>query len=111
MSLMLSLPDDWDYTLKGLAKLCCDGVDSVRNAVVQLETEGYIMRRQGRDAHGRLSANEYVVYEVPQPTKPVSDLPLSETQQRRNRQRLFRYRRIQRNQLLRNQVYKNQILI
>lgn len=56
MSLMLSLPDDWDYTLKGLAKLCCDGVDSVRNAVVQLETEGYIMRRQGRDAHGRLSA-------------------------------------------------------
>lgn len=78
MSLMLSLPDDWDYTLKGLAKLCCDGVDSVRNAVVQLETEGYIMRRQGRDAHGRLSANEYVVYEVPQQTKPVSDLPLSE---------------------------------
>ena len=78
MSLMLSLPDDWDYTLKGLAKLCCDGVDSVRNAVVQLETEGYIMRRQGRDAHGRLSANEYVVYEVPQPTKPVSNLRLSE---------------------------------
>lgn len=78
MSLMLSLPDDWDYTLKGLAKLCCDGVDSVRNAVVQLETEGYIVRRQGRDAHGRLSANEYIVYEVPQPTKPVSDLPLSE---------------------------------
>ncbi|MDD4454989.1 MAG: DUF6017 domain-containing protein [Candidatus Methanomethylophilaceae archaeon] len=77
MSLMLSLPDDWDYTLKGLAKLCCDGVDSVRNAVVQLETEGYIVRRQGRDAHGRLSANEYVVYEIPQREKPVSDLPLS----------------------------------
>ncbi len=64
-SLMLFLPDEWDCTLKGLAKLSRDGVDSVRSAVVELENEGYILRRQNRNAHGRLATNEYTVYEVP----------------------------------------------
>jgi hypothetical protein len=78
LSLMLSLPDEWDYTLKGLAKLSRDGVDSVRSAVVELEKEGYVLRRQNRDALGRLATNEYAVYELPRQTKSVLDLPSSE---------------------------------
>lgn len=77
-SLMLFLPDEWDCTLKGLAKLSRYSVDSVRSAVVELENEGYILRRQNRNAHGRLATNEYTVYEVPRQTKSIPDLPLSE---------------------------------
>lgn len=78
LSKMLSLPDDWDYTLKGLAKLTTDGLDSVRSAVKELEDAGYIVRRQLRDERGRLSKSEYLVFEIPELAKPLLDLPLSE---------------------------------
>ena len=42
LSLMLSLPEDWDYTTKGLARICRDGVDSIRSAVQELEQRGYV---------------------------------------------------------------------
>ena len=48
MSKILSLPDEWDYSLKGLAKLNADGIDGVRSAVQELEDAGYIIRRQRR---------------------------------------------------------------
>lgn len=50
---MLSLPDEWDYTLKGLAKICRDGVDSIAAAVKELEDAGYIVRGRVRDKKGR----------------------------------------------------------
>jgi len=83
MSKILSLPDDWDYTLRGLSKLTSDGIDSVRAAIRELEAAGYIVRSQSRDAHGRLSKNEYTVYEIPQlldpsPDNPSLDIPSSE---------------------------------
>lgn len=83
MSKILSLPDDWDYTLRGLTKLTSDGIDSVRAAIRELEAAGYIVRSQSRDAHGRLSKNEYTVYEIPRIPAPPSeepalDLPSSE---------------------------------
>ena len=59
-SLMLSLPDGWDYSLKGLAKICKDGVDSISAALVELERQGYLTRRRLRDANGRLGDTEYV---------------------------------------------------
>ncbi len=65
MSEMLSLPPDWDYTLSGLAVIAKDGVDSVRTAVRELEKYGYLVRFQKRDQRGRMSANEYIVYENP----------------------------------------------
>ena len=49
LSLMLSLPDDWDYTTKGLAMICKDGVDSICSTVRELESAGYIQRRRIRD--------------------------------------------------------------
>lgn len=63
LSVMLSLPPEWDYTLTGLAVIAADGVDSVRSAVRELEKYGYLMRSQSRDERGRMSVNEYAVYE------------------------------------------------
>ena len=78
MSKILSLPDEWDYSLKGLAKLNTDGIDGVRSALKELEDAGYIIRRQLRDKGGRMSHSEYLVFEVPELAKPTSDLPTSE---------------------------------
>lgn len=66
LSEILSLPPTWDYTLAGLATLANDGIDSVRAGVHELENSGYINRKRTRDEHGRMSKNEYVVYERPE---------------------------------------------
>ena len=66
LSEILSLPPTWDYTLAGLASLANDGIDSVRAGVKELEDTGYINRKRTRDEHGRMSKNEYVVYERPE---------------------------------------------
>lgn len=68
---MLSLPDDWDYTLKGLTFLFSDGIDSVRQGIRELEEHGYVVRQRRRDEKGRLCDMEYVIYETPH--KTVSD--------------------------------------
>ena len=65
LSKILSLPPEWDFTLSGLAKITSDGVDSVRSAIRELEKFGYITRKQLRDERGRMSQNEYHVYEDP----------------------------------------------
>ena len=77
LSIMLSLPEEWDYTLKGLATLSADGLDSVRSSVVALENAGYVIRRQTSDHRGRFAGNEYHVFEYPQTAPPLSALPLS----------------------------------
>ena len=61
--MMLSLPDDWNYTTRGLAKICKEGVDAIGNALRELETAGYIVRHQLRTGRGRISDTEYVIYE------------------------------------------------
>ena len=75
LSMMLSLPDDWNYTTRGLAKICKEGVDAIGNALRELETAGYIVRHQLRDRQGRISDTEYVIYEQPQPKKPDTPSP------------------------------------
>ena len=81
LSIMLSLPENWDYTLKGLSCICRENVDAIRTAVWELEKAGYITRRQGRDEKGKMTAIEYTIYEFPQPPKPkipVSENPISD---------------------------------
>jgi hypothetical protein len=77
LSQMLSLPDEWDFTLAGLAAINRERIDAIRTAVWELEQAGYIVRRQGRDGKGRMVAIEYIIYELPQPapepTCPVLD--------------------------------------
>ena len=75
LSMMLSLPDDWNYTTRGLAKICKEGVDAIGNALRELETAGYIVRHQLRDRQGRISDTEYVIYEQPQPRQPETPGP------------------------------------
>ncbi|MBC6679546.1 DUF6017 domain-containing protein [Zhenpiania hominis] len=65
LSLMLSLPDTWDYTLRGLSVICKDGVDGIRTAVKELEEQGYIKRRRIRNEKGQLITIEYMIYEYP----------------------------------------------
>jgi hypothetical protein len=72
LSTILSLPDDWDYTLAGLAKISKDGVASVRAGIQELEEAGYITRTQSRDENGMFTKNIYNVFEIPTvPTKPT----------------------------------------
>lgn len=66
LSLMLSLPEDWDYTTRGLASICKEGVDSVCATVRELEAAGYIIRRRIRDKNGQMRGMEYTVLEQPQ---------------------------------------------
>lgn len=73
LSQMLSLPEDWDYTLVGLSHINREKIDAIREAVRELERAGYIMRSRERDEKGRLRGADYVIYEQPQP--PISDLP------------------------------------
>ena len=81
LSMMLSLPDDWNYTTRGLAKICKEGVDAIGNALRELETAGYIVRHQLRDRQGRISDTEYVIYEQPQqPETPQPDTASPDTE-------------------------------
>ena len=81
LSVMLSLPEDWDYTLKGLACISKDGVDAIREAVRELERAGYIVRTRMRNEKGQLKNTEYVIYERPVPVseKPVEETPVQES--------------------------------
>lgn len=83
LSQMLSLPDNWDYTLKGLSSINRESVDAIRTAVWELEKAGYITRRQGRDEKGKLTGIEYTIFEQPQPPgleNPTTGKPLLENQ-------------------------------
>jgi hypothetical protein len=70
LSQMLSLPDEWDFSLKGLSHINRESIDAVRTAVWELEKAGYIVRRQGRDDKGKMTAVEYTIYEQPQLEPP-----------------------------------------
>ena len=74
LSQMLSLPEDWDYTLAGLSFINREKIDAIREAIKELERAGYIVRSRERDEKGRLRGTDYVIFEQPQ-TLPVSDLP------------------------------------
>ena len=79
LSLMLSLPENWDYTTKGLARICKDGVDSICAGVRELEEQGYVIRERVRNSNGQLGAIEYTILEQPRPPereKPERENPV-----------------------------------
>ena len=83
LCLMLSLPDRWDYTLKGLTHICKEGMDAVRDALHELERAGHVVRTRTRNARGQLGAMEYVIYEHPigpAQSAPTSDKPTQDSQ-------------------------------
>ena len=79
LSQMLSLPEDWDYTLQGLAQINKESIDAIREAVRELERAGYIKRSRERDERGCLRGTIYTIYEQPQtqpePEKPAQAVP------------------------------------
>lgn len=84
LSLMLSLPDGWDYTTKGLARICKDGVDSICAGVRELEEQGYVIRERVRNPNGQLGAIEYTILEQPRPPEPGREKPEREKPEREN---------------------------
>jgi hypothetical protein len=81
LSQMLSLPENWDYTLAGLSHINKESIDAIRTAVWELEKAGYIKRSQGRDEKGKMTAITYTIYEQPQNPvleNPTSDKPILE---------------------------------
>lgn len=77
LSLMLSLPDNWDYSLAGLITLSSDGDNSTRTALGELEEKGYVTRQAIRDK-GKILDWEYTIYEEPQLEKPDVEKPVVE---------------------------------
>ena len=75
---MLSLPEDWDYTTKGLARICKDGVDSICSTVKELEEHGYVERRRIRNDKGQMTTVEYVNREQPKKPLPEQENPKRE---------------------------------
>ena len=80
LSLMLSLPDDWNYSISGLVKLSKDGKDSVMSALAELEKFGYLNRTQQFNEKGQFNGIEYNIYEEPQREKPTAASPISDEQ-------------------------------
>lgn len=80
LSLMLSLPDTWDYSIAGLVTLSKDGKDSVMSALKELENHGYLRRTRLKDEAGRFGSVVYDIFEVPQQDSPSSEKPKSDSQ-------------------------------
>ena len=84
LTLLLSLPEDWQYSIAGLSTITKEGEAAVRSALDELEQLGYLERRRRRDGQGRLHETEYSIYEQPKDTfdlhagVPLSDKPMSE---------------------------------
>ena len=81
LSLMLSLPEDWDYTTRGLSCICRDGVDSIRVGIQELEANGYLVRERRRNVNGQYGAIEYTILEKPRQVAippPVQEKPILE---------------------------------
>ena len=80
LSLMLSLPEDWDYTMKGLARICKDGIDSISGGIRELEAHGYLVRVHVRNENGQLGTIKYTILELPkepaQKPVPVRENPI-----------------------------------
>ena len=77
LSQMLALPDDWDYSVAGLAYINREGVGVIRSAINELEGAGYLQRVQGRGSGGKLANIVYNVYEQPVCKNPTTDNPLT----------------------------------
>jgi len=75
LSKMLSLPENWDYSTRGLAAICKDGVDSITSQLKELEKYGYLQRHRIRDENGKIIDMEYIIYEEPYWQFPDTETP------------------------------------
>ena len=99
LSMMLSLPDEWNYTTRGLAAICREGVDSIGAALKELETHGYIRRTQLRDEKGKITDTEYVIYEMLSASRRQAQVRLYRVRQSHIRKTRIWVSRIRRNRV------------
>lgn len=84
LSFMLSLPDNWDFSIEGLDKVLKDGRTSIANALKELEDNGFLVRNQLRNDNGSFGGIEYIVYEQPKGNKPIVEKPIAVNQRQIN---------------------------
>ena len=77
LSLMLSLPDSWEYNISGLVKLSKDGKDSVMSALGELEEFRYLKRTRLTNEKGQFTGIQYDIFEEPQTENPIAESPIS----------------------------------
>ena len=65
LSMLLSLPDDWEISIRGLASIVTDGVGAVQTGINELIEAGYIVRRRQHADTGAFAGFEYIIHEVP----------------------------------------------
>ena len=78
LSMMLSLPEEWNYTTRGLASICKDGIDSISGGIRELEAQGYLIRERVRNENGQLGSIEYTILEQPKRPAPIQEKPIRE---------------------------------
>lgn len=88
LSTMLSLPDEWDYTVSGLCSILKDGKSSIQSALKELEENGYLVRIQTKDKNGRFSSTDYTLFEIPLDEKPLTENPSTDNLSAENRPQL-----------------------
>ena len=84
LSFMLSLPDNWDFSIEGLEKVLKDGRTSIANALKELEDNGFLVRNQLRNDNGFFGGIEYIVYEQPKDNEPIAEKPIAVNQRQIN---------------------------
>lgn len=89
LTYMLSLPEDWDYSISGLAKICKEGPDSIRSAINELEENGYMERQRNRNDDGTLGGVDYIVREIPNKVRPTEDHPTLENPTQVNQRQII----------------------
>ena len=99
LTTMLSLPDEWDYTVNGLCSILKDGKSSIQSALKELEENGYLVRVQTKDENGMFSSTDYTLYEIPLAEKPLTENPstdnlLTENQPQLNTNKLNKNKEI-----------------
>ena len=77
LCILLSLPDDWEYSISGLASLSTDGKDAVRSTLNELEEQGYFRRAERRDETGHFKGYDYIIFEDPTSEEPMPCEPMS----------------------------------
>lgn len=87
LSIMLSLPDGWNFSTQGLTTLSSDGETAIRSTLKELEQKGYLKRNKVR-INGKIVDWEYVVYEQKHPCVPVDEIPVDENVHVNNRTQL-----------------------
>ena len=63
LSMMLSLPDEWHYSVKGLKSICKESVNTINGILNELENNNYLVRRR-KYFNGKISEWEYVIFET-----------------------------------------------